>query len=157
MTTVIYPGTFDPITNGHIDLVDRASRLFPRIVVAVAENPKKQPLFSLACRIDLAKTTLSHLKNVEVTGFSSLLVELAHQQGASIILRGLRAVTDFEYELQLANINRTLAPQIETVFLTPSGQYAYVSSSLIREIAHLGGDISNFAPAVVVKAFQEIR
>ena len=149
MTCAVYPGTFDPITNGHTDLVQRASRLFERVIVAVAVNAGKDPAFSIQERVDLARQAMADLPGVEVASFDSLLVDFAHQQGASVIIRGLRAVSDFDYEFQLAGMNRRLAPDIETLFLTPAEQYAYISSSLVREIASLGGDVSPFVhPAV---------
>ncbi|MAL97408.1 MAG: pantetheine-phosphate adenylyltransferase [Alteromonadaceae bacterium] len=149
MKKVIYPGTFDPITNGHVDLVARGSRLFDLLIVAIAESPKKKPLLSLAERVTLAEQSLSHLSNVKVVGFSNLLAEFVQQQGGSIILRGLRAVSDFEYEFQLADMNRHLAPDLESVFLTPANHLSYISSTLIREIAALGGDITEFVPQPV--------
>jgi pantetheine-phosphate adenylyltransferase len=152
MTTALYPGTFDPITNGHSDLVARAELLFDRVVVAVAANPGKQPAFSLDERVAMARQVLSGHDRVEVIEFDSLLVNYASECGASVILRGLRAVSDFEYEFQLAGMNRRLAPDIETVFLTPSEQFAYISSSLVREVASLGGDVSDFVHPVVVSA-----
>jgi len=142
--TAIYPGTFDPITNGHSDLIGRAARLFDRVIVAIAANPKKSPMFSLEERVELARTALVGLDNVEVCGFDTLLADYARDRGARVILRGLRAVSDFEYEFQLAGMNRRLAPQIETLFLTPADNYAYISSSLVKEIAELGGDVSDF-------------
>ena len=151
----IYPGTFDPITNGHIDLVARASRIFDRVVVAVAESRNKTPLFSLTERVELARTTLGTLNNVEVIGFDTLLVDCAATHGASVILRGLRAVSDFEFEFQLAGMNRSLAPDLETIFLTPGEKYAFLSSSVIREIARLGGDVSSFVPELVRKTLLE--
>jgi pantetheine-phosphate adenylyltransferase len=154
MKTAVYPGTFDPITNGHTDLVQRAARLFDRVIVAVAANPGKAPAFALEQRVGLARTVLAGLPNVEVRSFDSLLVDFLHQRGADVILRGLRAVSDFEYEFQLASMNRQLAPDIETVFLTPSEQYAFVSSSLVREIAMLGGDVSAFVHPEVVAALR---
>jgi len=147
--TVIYPGTFDPITNGHTDLVQRAARLFDRVVIAIAANPAKKPHFPLAERIELAQHAVAELQNVSVTSFKGLLVDFAHEQAASVLLRGLRAVSDFEYEFQLANMNRKLAPDIETLFLTPGEHFAYISSSLVREIAALGGDVSPFVHAKV--------
>lgn len=149
MKKVIYPGTFDPITNGHVDLVARGSRLFDSLIVAIAESPKKKPLLSLDERVTLAEQSLSHLSNVKVVGFSNLLAEFVQQQGGSIILRGLRAVSDFEYEFQLADMNRHLAPDLESVFLTPANHLSYISSTLIREIAALGGDITEFVPQPV--------
>ena len=159
MTTeriAVYPGTFDPITNGHTDLVARAARVFPKAVVAIAESPHKKPLFSLDERISLSRKQMSHLPNVEVVGFNSLLADFVQQIGATIIIRGLRAVSDFEYEFQLASMNRRLAPEIETIFLTPAEQYAYISSSLVREIAALGGDVSEFVHPVVQRALRAI-
>jgi pantetheine-phosphate adenylyltransferase len=151
----IYPGTFDPITNGHIDLVTRAARIFDRVVVAVAESRNKTPLFSLTERVELARKTLGTLNNVEVIGFDTLLVDCAATHGASVILRGLRAVSDFEFEFQLAGMNRSLAPDLETIFLTPGEKYAFLSSSVIREIARLGGDVSSFVPELVRKTLLE--
>lgn len=147
--TAIYPGTFDPITSGHLDLIARASKLYDRIIVAVALNKGKTPLFSMAERVALAASVATEFTNVEVKGFDSLLVEFAKQQGADVILRGLRAVSDFEYEFQLAGMNRRLAPDLETVFLTPAEQYEFISSSMIREIAQLKGDVSSFVPDLV--------
>lgn len=146
----IYPGTFDPITNGHSDLVERSARLFDRVIVALAANPKKAPVFSLDERITLARTVLGEFGNVEICGFDGLLVDFAHEMGANIIIRGLRAVSDFEYEFQLAGMNRKLAPDIETLFLTPAEQYSYLSSSLVREVASLGGDVSPFVHEKIV-------
>jgi len=143
--TAIYPGTFDPITNGHLDLVARAARIFDRVIVAVADNKNKIPLFNMAERLQLAAEAVSEIEGVvEVVGFESLLVECAKQHGASVILRGLRAVSDFEFEFQLAGMNRHLDKDLETLFLTPSEKYAFISSSVIREIARLHGDISPF-------------
>lgn len=145
----IYPGTFDPITNGHLDLVARASRLFYKVKVAVAVNAGKTPLFSLEERINLVKGATSKHANVEVIGFDNLLVDCARQYGATVILRGLRAVSDFEYEFQMAGMNRNLAPELETLFLTPPEQYTFISSSVIKDIARLNGDISTFVPEIV--------
>ncbi|NNM52564.1 MAG: pantetheine-phosphate adenylyltransferase [Pseudomonadales bacterium] len=150
---LIYPGTFDPVTNGHKDLVERAARMFSEVVVAVASSPRKKPLFSLQERVMLAEGVFAHLPNVSVLGFNKLLAFFLKEQGAHVVLRGLRAVSDFEYEFQLANMNRQLAPEIETVFLTPSEHLSYISSSLVREIAILGGDVSQFVDAEVVLAF----
>lgn len=144
MITAIYPGTFDPITNGHKDLIQRAAMLFDKLIVAVAHNPKKTPAFTLDERVALAESVLTDLPNVSIIGFDSLLVHFARQQQANVIVRGLRAVSDFEYEFQLAGMNRKLAPEIETVFLTPAEQYSHLSSSLVREIAALGGEVSAF-------------
>ena len=153
-TSAIYPGTFDPITSGHIDLVVRASKLFDKVIVAVAINPSKAPIFSLDERVALASQTLSELNNVEICGFEGLLVDVAKQKGANVILRGLRAVSDFEHEFQLAGMNRKMQPEIETLFLTPAEQYTYISSSLVREIAALGGDVSDFVAPCVRDALQ---
>lgn len=154
MKIVVYPGTFDPITNGHVDLVERACRLFDRVVLAIASSERKGPLFSLRERIDLARAALSHVDNVEVRGFDYLLVNFVRDRGACGVIRGLRAVSDFEYEFQLANMNRALAPDVESIFLTPSEKLSYISSSLVREIASLNGDISPFVPAVVAAALR---
>jgi len=140
----IYPGTFDPITKGHTDLVERALHLFDKVIVAVAENTAKEPVFSLEERMGMASVALEQFQGVEILPIPGLLVEFAKQHGAKAILRGLRAVSDFEYEFQLAGMNRKLAPEIETLFLTPAEKYAYISSSLVREIAALGGDVSPF-------------
>jgi pantetheine-phosphate adenylyltransferase len=152
ITTAIYPGTFDPITNGHVDLVTRAARIFDRVVVAVAENKNKTPLFNLEERVELARASLQDVGNVEVLGFDTLLVNCAKKCGATVILRGLRAVSDFEFEFQLAGMNRHLCAELETMFLTPSEKYAFISSSVIREIAKLGGDVSSFVPDLVREA-----
>ncbi len=154
MTTVIYPGTFDPITNGHTDLIERAGKLFNNVIVAIAFSPKKQPLLSLEERVALVENATSHLSNVRVTGFSNLLAEFVKQQNASVILRGLRAVSDFEYEFQLADMNRRLAPDVESIFLTPANHLSYISSTLIREIASLGGDVSEFVDPKVAAALK---
>lgn len=154
MTTVIYPGTFDPITNGHVDLVERARRLFDEVVIAVAHSSKKNPLFTLEERVKLCEASTSHLDNIRVVGFNNLLADFVRQQEGNVLLRGLRAVSDFEYEFQLANMNRHLAPEVESVFLTPSNHLSYISSSLIREIASLGGDVSEFVTPVVYDALK---
>jgi pantetheine-phosphate adenylyltransferase len=146
---VIYPGTFDPLTHGHTDLIQRACHLFDHVIVAVAAKPGKSPLFSLDERLALAHTALAEQENIEICGFDGLLVEFARQKKAKAILRGLRAVSDFDYEFQLAGMNRKLAADIETLFLTPAEQYANISSSLIREIAKLGGDVSPFVHAKI--------
>ena len=140
----VYPGTFDPITNGHTDLIERGARMFDKLIVAVATSPGKKPLFSLDERVHLARIALAHVANVEINGFDSLLVKYAQTIGASVIVRGLRAVSDFEYEFQLAGMNRRLQPEIETIFLTTAEQYSFISSSLVREVAKLGGDITPF-------------
>lgn len=154
VTTAIYPGTFDPITNGHIDLVIRASKLFNKVIVAVAINPGKKPAFSLDERVALAKQTLAGLANVEVCGFEGLLIDVAKQKQAKVIIRGLRAVSDFEHEFQLAGMNRRMEPEVETLFLTPAEQFTYISSSLVREIAALGGDVSAFVAPCVMSALK---
>ncbi len=153
---VVFPGTFDPITNGHVDLIERAGRMFQHVIVAVAENKRKKPSFDLTERVDMAKAALAHVKNVEVCGFSSLLVDFASKQGAKAIIRGLRAVSDFEYEFQLANMNRRLMAEIETLFLTPSEQFSFISSSLVMEIAKLGGNIGTFVPPPVEIALKRL-
>lgn len=154
MRTVVYPGTFDPITNGHIDLVERACRLFDNVIVAVAASNRKNPLFTLDERVALAQETLAHVPNVTVCGFDILLVEFVRQQNAQAVLRGLRAVSDFEYEFQLANMNRALAPTMESIFLTPAEHLSYISSSIVREIAFLSGDVSKFVAAPVEAALK---
>jgi pantetheine-phosphate adenylyltransferase len=145
----IYPGTFDPITNGHLDIISRASKLYHEVIVAVAVNRGKTPLFTLDERVELARLVIPDFTNVRVIGFDNLLVDCAEQQGANVIVRGLRAVSDFEYEFQLAGMNRRLAPQLETMFLTPAEQYEFISSTMIREIAMLKGDVSCFVPTIV--------
>lgn len=148
----LYPGTFDPITNGHTDLVRRAARLFDEVIVAVAANPQKRPLFNLSERVELARTVLADIKGVKVTGFDNLLIDCVRQHGGNVILRGLRAASDFEYEFQLAGMNRRLAPEVETVFMTPSEQEMFISASLVKEIALLGGNVSDFVDARVAAA-----
>lgn len=153
----VYAGTFDPVTFGHIDLLERAARIFDRVIVAVALNKNKQSLFSLDARVEMSAKVLSGLKNVEVCGFDSLLLDFAKQHDANVILRGLRAVADFDYEFQLASMNRNLNPAIETMFMMPAEKYMYISSSLVREIAALGGDVSGFVPPLVVEALKKCR
>ena len=155
MKTIVYPGTFDPITNGHIDLVERASKLFGKVVIGIASNRQKSPLFTIEERIQLAKECLKHTPNVEIYGFNSLLVDFVEQCNADAIMRGLRAVSDFEYEFQMANMNRALSPEIESIFLTPSEKFSYISSSLVREISSLKGDVSQFVPANVAEALAD--
>jgi pantetheine-phosphate adenylyltransferase len=150
----VYPGTFDPITNGHVDLVTRAAPLFDRLVVVIAESTNKAPSFGLAERISLARVALAGVPNIEVRGFSTLLGDIVEAVGAGVILRGLRAVSDFEYEFQLASMNRHLIPTAETLFLTPAEQYSFISSSLVREIARLGGDVSGFVHPAVQQALR---
>ncbi|HET6802135.1 MAG TPA: pantetheine-phosphate adenylyltransferase [Casimicrobiaceae bacterium] len=141
---VVYPGTFDPFTRGHEDLVRRASRLFDSVVVAIADSESKRPYFSVTERIDMAREALREFRNVEVLGFSSLLMEFVQSQGAQAILRGLRAVSDFEYEFQMAGMNRNLYPDVETLFLTPGEKYMFISATIVREISRFGGDVSKF-------------
>jgi pantetheine-phosphate adenylyltransferase len=152
--TALYPGTFDPITTGHTDLVRRATGVFDKVIVAIAANPAKKPLFSLDERVDMAQTVLADLPSVSVVGFDTLLIDCVRQHQARVILRGLRAVSDFEYEFQLAGMNRHLDPEVETVFMTPSEHEMFVSASLIKEIAGLGGDISPFVHARVMQALR---
>jgi len=151
----VYPGTFDPITNGHIDLVSRAAPLFDRIIVGIAESPGKGPAIALDERISLARLVLAGMTNVDVQGFTGLLADFVRDTGAGVILRGLRAVSDFEYEFQLASMNRHLIPEAETLFLTPAEQYSFISSSLVREIARLGGDVSGFVHPAVQQALRQ--
>lgn len=151
----IYAGTFDPLTNGHIDLIQRGLKLFPEVVVAVAANPAKSPLFSLDERVSLAREVLAEHENIKVVGFSTLLVKFAREIDASVILRGLRAVSDFEFEFQLASMNRRLNSSIETVFLTPAENHTFVSASLVKEIGRLGGDVSQFVHPLVFEAMSE--
>ncbi|MCU7958556.1 MAG: pantetheine-phosphate adenylyltransferase [gamma proteobacterium symbiont of Bathyaustriella thionipta] len=155
MACVVYPGTFDPITCGHRDLVQRATSLFDKVIVAVAESPSKQPVFTIQERLEMAAQALADIAHVEVKSFDCLLVEFARQHNSWAILRGLRAVSDFDYEFQLAGMNRRLAADIETLFLTPADQFAYISSSLVREVAALGGDVSAFVHPAVEKALQD--
>jgi len=152
MKTIVYPGTFDPVTNGHIDLVERASKLFDKVVIGIASSQRKSPLFTIEERIELASECLQHVPNVEIHGFDCLLVNFVSDCNADAIMRGLRAVSDFEYEFQLANMNRALSPDIESIFLTPSEKFSYISSSLVREISSLKGDVSQFVPPNVAKA-----
>lgn len=153
----IYPGTFDPVTNGHVDIITRAAALFPELIVAVASNKAKSPYLPLETRIRLLQETLGHLSSVKVVGFGQLLIDFAREQKAGIILRGLRAISDFEYEFQLAGMNRKLSKDIETVFLTPSENLMFISSTLVREIAALNGDVSQFVPAAVVQELSKRR
>lgn len=159
MTTLpkraIYAGTFDPLTNGHFDLIERGLKMFPEVLVAVAHNPGKSPLFSLDERVELAEQVLKPLEKANVVGFSTLLVDFAKEMDASVIIRGLRAVSDFDFEFQLASMNRRLNSSIETVFLTPAENHTFVSASLVKEIGRLGGDVSQFVHPVVYNALQE--
>ena len=152
MKTIVYPGTFDPITNGHIDLIERASKLFDKIIVSIASSKKKSPLFTIEERISLATECLSHLPNVEIKGFDYLLVNFVKDCDGDAVMRGLRAVSDFEYEFQLANMNRALSPDVESIFLTPAEKFSYISSSLVREISSLQGDVTKFVPPNVANA-----
>ncbi|MEO9653968.1 pantetheine-phosphate adenylyltransferase [Marinomonas dokdonensis] len=154
-TIAVYPGTFDPITNGHMDLVERASKLFEKVIVAVAASPKKRPVLSHELRIELAKKVLGHLSNVEVVGFDNLLTEFTRSVNGNVVVRGLRAVSDFEYEFQLANMNRAIAPDVESLFLTPSEKHSYISSTLVREIASLNGDFGQFVNPEVARVLKE--
>ncbi|MCO7224468.1 pantetheine-phosphate adenylyltransferase [Pleionea sp. CnH1-48] len=151
MKIALYPGTFDPMTNGHADLVARAAKIFDKVIVAVAENPGKGPLFSVDERVDMVQRSLTHVSGVEVCGFSGLLVDFARQHNAQALLRGLRAVSDFEYEFQLANMNRRLHPELESIFLTPGEANSFISSTLVREVARLGGNIDEFVPPYVAE------
>ena len=155
MNSVVYPGTFDPVTNGHCDLILRAARLFDRVVVAVAADTAKAPAFSTEERVELVRQVAQDRSNVEVVSFTGLLVTFARQLGINVIMRGLRAVSDFEFEFQLAGMNRRMAPDIETLFLTPDERFAYISSSLVRDIARLGGDVNPFVAPVVQAALRE--
>jgi pantetheine-phosphate adenylyltransferase len=155
---VIYPGTFDPMTKGHEDLVRRASLLFDKVIVAIAESRSKRPFFALAERVAMANEVLAAYGNVEVTGFDSLLMDFVHERQAKVILRGLRAVSDFEYEFQMAGMNRNLYPDVETVFMTPGEQYMFISATMVREISQLGGDVSNFVqPPVLARLSERIN
>ena len=157
MNKAIYPGTFDPITRGHEDLVLRAASLFDHVVLAIADSPSKRPFFSLEARVQMARDALTGHPNVEVTGFSGLLMDFLRSQGARIILRGLRAVSDFEYEFQMAGMNRKLYPDVETIFLTPGEQYMFISATMVREIAALGGDVSHFVNPVILSRLRRMR
>jgi len=158
MIRAVYPGTFDPLTRGHEDLVRRASVLFDAVIVAVADGRAKKPFFSLRERLDMAREVLSGIGNIEVVGFSGLLIDFVRQHDAQVVLRGLRAVSDFEYEFQLAGMNRNLNPNMETVFLTPSEQHMFISATLVREIALLGGDVSKFVhPIVCAKLAEKVK
>ena len=155
MKRAIYPGSFDPVTNGHLDVVERAGRLFEEVIVAVARNDEKQPLFSLKERLDLLEETVGKIAGVRIAQFDGLLVEFAVAQKASAVIRGLRAVSDFEFEFQMALMNRKLKDSVETIFLMPKEEYTYLSSRLVKEIARLGGDVTKFVPAVVATALSE--
>lgn len=154
-TKAIYPGTFDPFTNGHLNLVTRAAQLFDEVILAIAFSPSKKPLFTLEERVTLAKSVTSHLANVTVVGFSDLMANFARQQHANILVRGLRAVSDFEYEMQLARMNQHLMPELESVFLMPAQEWSYISSSLVKEVALHGGDIDHFLPASIAREVKQ--
>jgi pantetheine-phosphate adenylyltransferase len=155
MKIAIYPGTFDPVTNGHIDILERALKLFDKVIITIARNTAKNPLFTEEERITLLRQATKHFKNVEVDSFEGLLVEYVEKRGAISVVRGLRAMTDFEYELQMALMNRKLDESMETIFLMPNEKYTYLSSNFVREIARLGGDVSKFVPPVVLKALRQ--
>lgn len=152
--TAIYAGTFDPLTNGHTDLLRRACNLFDHVILAIASNSKKNPRFSLEQRLELAHQVVGDKENLTIMGFNTLLTDFAHEQGANVLIRGLRAVSDFEYEFQLASMNRSLRPEIESVYLMPEEKYAFISSSLVKEVAALGGDVSRFVHPIVLDALQ---
>jgi pantetheine-phosphate adenylyltransferase len=154
MRRAIYPGSFDPVTNGHLDVIERARKLFDEVVVAVAHNDEKQPLFSLEHRLDLLRETAGKIGNVRIAEFEGLLVEFARKEHAGAVVRGLRAISDFEFEFQMALMNRKLDPAVETIFLMPKEEYSYLSSRIVKEIARLGGDVSGFVPACVAKALR---
>jgi pantetheine-phosphate adenylyltransferase len=153
-TNAMYPGTFDPLTHGHEDIVRRAASIFAKVLIAVASNPNKKPMFDVGERCQLAREVLADLNNVEITSYSGLTVEFARERGYSVVVRGLRAVSDFEFEFQLANMGRHLQPDIETVFMVPKEKFTFISSTRVREIAELGGDVSSFVHPVVVAAFK---
>ncbi|WP_208950132.1 pantetheine-phosphate adenylyltransferase [Rahnella sp. ChDrAdgB13] len=154
-TKAIYPGTFDPLTNGHLDIVTRAALMFDHVILAIAASPSKKPMFTLDERVALATQVTSHLKNVEVIGFRDLMANFAKAQGANVLVRGLRAVSDFEYEMQLANMNRHLLPTLESVFMMPSKEWSFISSSLVKEVARHGGDITPFLPQKITQALMD--
>lgn len=155
MRTVVYPGSFDPFTNGHLDIVHRAARLFDKVIVAVAKNESKNPLFSMGDRLELVRQSISELSNVDVVSFEGLLVEYVEANGAQAVIRGLRAVSDFEFEFQLALMNRKLNERVETIFMMPKDTYTFLSSRIVKEIARLGGDVQSFVPPAVVKALRK--
>ncbi len=154
MRRAIYPGSFDPVTNGHLDVIDRARKLFDELIVAVAHNDQKQPLFTLAERLELLRATIGNVDGVQIAPLDGLLVDFAVQQRATAVIRGLRAVSDFEFEFQMALMNRKLEASVETIFLMPKEEYTYLSSRIVKEIGRLGGDIAKFVPPTVVEAFR---
>lgn len=154
-TKAIYPGTFDPVTNGHTDLIERGAKLFDQVIVGVAASPSKQPWFDLDTRVSMIEGAIAHLPNVSVVGFSGLLVDFAKQHNAQVLIRGLRAVSDFEYEFQLANMNRRLSPDLESVFLTPAEENSFISSTLVKEVALHSGDVSEFVHPLIKKALEQ--
>lgn len=153
--TAIYPGTFDPVTNGHADLIDRAANMFTHLIVGIASNPSKKPLFTLEERVELIKKVTQHLDNVEVIGFTGLLADFADQQNSTVLIRGLRAVSDFEYEFQLANMNRRLNPDLESVFMTPAEENSFISSTLVKEVALHRGRVNEFCHPAVIDALEK--
>ncbi|MBO4946453.1 MAG: pantetheine-phosphate adenylyltransferase [Lachnospiraceae bacterium] len=155
MATAVYPGSFDPVTLGHLDIIERTAKMMDHVIIGVLNNNSKSPLFSVEERVNMLKNVTSHLDNVEVQSFGGLLVDFVHQNHADVIVRGLRAITDFEYELQLAQTNRVIAPDVDTIFLTTNLKYSYLSSSIVKEIAGYGGDISEFLPPDIVKLVQK--
>ena len=157
MTTVIYPGTFDPITNGHVDIIQRSAVLFDEVIVAVAKNPSKQPLFNLEQRVELARLSVAHLENVEVIGFEDLLANVVKEKQIHAIIRGVRTTMDFEYELQLAHLNRLLTNGVESLFLPPAEKWSYVSSTIVRDIFLHQGDVSQLVPTAVLKALERLN
>ncbi len=155
MVTAIYPGTFDPLTNGHADIAERAASMFEKVIVAVADSVSKKTLFTIDERVDLASNVLSNIQNIEVISFNSLVTDLAHENKAKVIVRGIRAVSDFDYEFQMAGMNRQLISEIETVFLTPAENLSFITSSLVREISSFNGDVSKFVHSMVLNALKE--
>ena len=152
MKTAVYPGSFDPVTNGHLDIIERSAKIFDRVIVSVLQNSAKVPAFTNEEKLDMLRRVTAHISNVEIGFFDGLLVNYVQQMGAQVIIKGLRAVSDFEYELQMAQTNRVLAPDVDTVFLTTTLEYAYVSSTIMKEVARFGGDLSSFAPPEIIQA-----
>ena len=151
----VYPGSFDPITNGHLDVIQRAAAIFDQVIISVANNPEKHPMFTTRQRLELAEAAVKHMPNVVVDQFQGLLVEYCRRKGATVVVRGVRAVSDFEFEFQMALVNRKLEPKVETIFLMPKDEYTFISSRLVKEIAGLGGDVSDFVPPVVQEALKQ--